>query len=93
MRRSQGPTCRPREGHPAGHQTSTGHPACGGSAVHSASLDAEWELFCLDHDLEPSLAATQVYADEEFQGLRDDLQERQHRPRDHPDLFGVWAGL
>eukprot|EP00972_Heterocapsa_arctica_P053982 7951083-Heterocapsa_arctica.AAC.1 len=39
------------------------------------------------------LAEPQVYADEEFQGLRDDLQGRQHRPRNDPDLFGVWAGL
>eukprot|EP00972_Heterocapsa_arctica_P023976 3531975-Heterocapsa_arctica.AAC.1 len=43
--------------------------------------------------MDPALGQPQVYADEEFGGLREDLRRQEHRPRKDPDLFGIWTGL
>ena len=85
MRRSQGPTRGPRGESPGRLPDLYRALASRGPTVNSRSTDAEWELFYLDRELATTLAGPRVYADEEFNGLRDDLQRRQLRPRSDPD--------
>eukprot|EP00972_Heterocapsa_arctica_P104388 15386952-Heterocapsa_arctica.AAC.1 len=51
-----------------------------------------WQLFCLEHGLDPALGEPQVYADEALEAHRGDLRTA-HRPKEDPTLLGIWTGL
>jgi hypothetical protein len=64
----------------------------GPAAAPGGSEDPMWQLFCLEHGLDPALGMPQTYADEALEAPHGDLRSA-HRPKTDTSLMGIWTGL
>eukprot|EP00972_Heterocapsa_arctica_P110122 16215489-Heterocapsa_arctica.AAC.1 len=59
----------------SGAAACTAGPRTAGRCSRDLEADTNWELFCLDRNLDPKLGEPQKYADEEFEALREGLDK------------------